>query len=733
MLLARPVSPVPEQAPGGSSEPGLSRRGLLRTGAALGGGLLLSIGLPLPATRAAAANPQDFRPSAFVRIGRDGSVTLTIPQVEMGQGVYTALAMLVAEELDVDLAQVRVEHAPADDSRFANPLVGIQFTGGSTSVRAFFVPLRQAGAAAREMLIAAAADRWRVDPAGCHTESGGVVHGPSGRRLGYGDLVDAAAGLPVPAEVRLKDPSAFRLVGTPAKRLDAAGKVNGTAVYGIDVKVPGMKIATVAASPVFGGTVRAFDEAAALRVAGVRRVVALDDAVAVIGDHYWAAKQGLEAAAVRFDDGAHASLGTADIVAAMAKASEQEGAVAQRVGDAAAAFETAATKVEAAYEAPFLAHAAMEPINCTVHVRDDGCDVWVGSQVVTRAKATAAEVTGLSLEKVAVHNQFLGGGFGRRLEVDYVTQAVRIAQRVDHPVKVVWSREEDIRHDMYRPYFHDRLRAGLDGSGMPVAWSHRITGSSILARMFPPAFRNGVDFDTVDGAIDLPYAIPNVTVDYVRHEPPGIPTAFWRGVGPTHNVYVVESFVDELAAAAGKDPLAYRRALLAGNPRALAVLERAARMAGWGTPLGARRGRGIAVQHVFGSYLAEVAEVSVAGDGEVRVDRVVCACDCGIVVNPDTVRAQLQSAIIFGVTAVLYGEITLKNGRVEQSNFDDYRMLRIDQTPVIEVDLVPSREAPGGIGEPGTCALAPAVLNAVHAATGVRLRKLPIKPALLEG
>ena len=350
----------------------------------------------------------------------------------------------------------------------------------------------------------------------------------------------------------------------------------------------------------------------------------------------------------------------------------------------------------------------------------------------TVAQTVVAKVLALAPAQVRIHNHLLGGGFGRRLEVDFIVQAVLMARQVDYPVKVVWSREEDIQHDMYRPYFYDRLRAGLDDAGMPVAWSHKITGSSIYARFFPPAFKNGLDFDTIDGAIDLPYAIPNVTVEYVRHEPPGIPTAFWRGVGPTHNIYVVESFVDELAAAAGKDPLAYRQALLAGNPRALAVLERAARMAGWGTPLGPRQGRGIAVQHVFGTYLAEVAEVSVAEDGEVRVDRVVCACDCGVIVNPDTVKAQLQSAIIFGLTAVLYGEITLKDGRVEQSNFDNYQMLRIDQTPVIEIDLVQSQEAPGGIGEPGTCALAPAVLNAVHAATGVRLRKLPIKPALLK-
>ena len=460
-------------------DPHLTRRWFLHAGAAIGGGLVIGWHLP-----AAAAPGAAFAPNAFVRIGRDGSVALTIPQVEMGQGTYTSMAMLIAEELDVELTQVQVEHAAADEKDFANPLLGFQVTGGSTSVRAFYLPLRQAGAAARTMLIAAAADRWQVDPSGCHTEAGVVVHDASSRRLSYADLVDAAADLPVPAEVQLKDPSTFRIIGTPAKRLDVAGKVNGTAVYGIDVKVPGMKIATVAASPVFGGTVRTFDEAAALKVAGVHRVVALDNAVAVIADHYWAAKQGLEAAAVQFDDGPNAALGTADIVAAMAKASEQKGAVAQSVGDAAAAFETAATKVEAVYEAPFLAHATMEPINCTVHVRGDGCDVWVGSQVVGRAQATAAEVTGLPLDKVTVHNQFLGGGFGRRLEVDYVTQAVRIAKQVDHPVKVVWSREEDIQHDMYRPYYlrpdQGRPRQRRDAGGLEPQ-DHRLVDPRTLA------------------------------------------------------------------------------------------------------------------------------------------------------------------------------------------------------------------------------------------------------------
>lgn len=704
---------------------GVSRRSVLGAGAAFGGGLM--IGWRLPAS--AASDAETFAPNAFIRIDRQGMVTVISPKIEMGQGTYTSLPMLVAEELDVDMANVLVDHSPPNDKLYGDPLInGLQITGNSTAIRAFYMPLRQAGAAARQLLIAAAAQTWKADPSTLTTEPGVVVHAATRRKIGYGDLVDAAAKLPVPTDVKLKDPRAFRIIGTPAKRLDVAGKVDGTAVFGIDVKVPGMKIATVAASPVFGGAVASFDEAAAMKVPGVRQVARLDNAVAVIADHYWAAKQGLEAAAVKFDDGPHASVTTTGIVAAMAKASEQKGAVAQSKGDADAAFEAASTRVEAIYEAPFLAHAAMEPINCTVHVKADGCDIWVGTQAPSVAQMVVSKVLGLAPKQVRIHNHLLGGGFGRRLEVDFIVQAALIAKQASHPVKVVWSREEDIQHDMYRPYYYDRIRAGLDASGMPVAWSHRITGSSIIARFAPPAFQNGIDPDAVDGAIDLAYAIPNVAVEYVRHEPPGIPTAFWRGVGPTHNVYVVESFIDELAAAAKKDPFEYRRALLAKNPRALGVLERAAGKAGWGTLLGPRKGRGVSLQHVFGTYLCEVAEVSVAENGEVRVDRVVCACDCGVAVNPDTVKAQLESGIIFGLTAALYGEITLENGRVEQSNFDNYQMLRIDQTPVIEIDLVASHEAPGGIGEPGTCSLAPAVLNAIYAATGVRLRKLPIRP-----
>ena len=674
-----------------------------------------------------------FAPNAFVRIDRQGKVSIVSPMAEMGQGVYTALPMLVAEELDADMSNVTVEHSPPSDKLYGNAFLGgVQTTGNSSSIRAFYLPLRQAGAAARAMLVAAAAEKLNVDASALTTEPGFVVEAAGKRRIAYGELTDAAAKMPVPTDVKLKDPSTFRIVGTPAKRLDVSGKVNGTAVFGIDVKLPGMQIATVAASPVFGGTLASLDEAAALKVPGVHQVAKLDNAVAVIADHYWAAKKGLEAANPKFDDGPHASLTTADVVAALAKASERQGAVAKNEGDVVSALATAATKVEAIYEAPFLAHATMEPMNCTVQVTADGCDIWVGTQIPTVAQQAVAQTLGLKPEAVRLHNHLLGGGFGRRLEFDFIVQAALIAKQAKQPVKVVWSREEDIQHDMYRPYYYDRLCAGLDKEGMPIAWSHRIVGSSIMARFFPPSFKDGIDPDAVDGAVDMPYAIANKRVEYVREEPPGIPTAFWRGVGPTHNVYVIESFIDELAAIAKKDPVDYRRAMLGKNPRALHVLNRAAEIAGWGKPLAGRRGRGVCVHNTFGSFMAQVAEVTVSKSGEVHVDRVVCVVDTGVAVNPDTIVAQMQSGIIFGITAALWGEITLKNGRVEQANFNDYRMLRINEAPIIEVEVVKSSADPGGIGEPGTTSLAPAVLNAVYAATGVRLRKLPINAALLK-
>ncbi len=653
-----------------------SRRIFLKAGIAAGGGLMLGFGLPTFLRDATAAGSGSFAPNAFIRIGTDGLVTLVMPYVEMGQGTYTAISMLIAEELEVALSQVRLEHAPPNEKLYGNPLLGgLQATGNSNAVRAAWQPL-----------------------------------------------------LPVPEKVALKRPEDFKLIGTPAKRLDTPGKVNGTAVYGIDARPPGVKIATLAQSPVFGGRVKSVGDAAAKAVKGVRQIVRLDDAVAVVADHMGAAKKGLAALVIEWDDGPHAKLTTADIVAELEKATLNSGPVAQNIGDVNAAMASAVTKVEATYQVPFLAHATMEPMNCTVHVRKDSCEVWVGTQVMARVQAAAAKTTGLPLEKVVVHNHLLGGGFGRRLEVDGVTRAVQIAMHVDSPVKVVWTREEDIQHDMYRPLFFDRMSAGLDGKGMPVAWNHRFAGSSVIARWAPPFFKNGLDPDTTEAAIDLPYALPNLHVEYLQVEPAGIPTAFWRSVGPSHNTFVTESFMDELAAAAKQDAVAYRLALLDKTPRAKAVLKLAAEKAGWGEPLPERVGRGVSVQFAFANYMAHVVEVEVSRDGDVRVRRVVTAVDCGTAVNPDTVQAQVQSAVIFGISAALFGEITLKGGRVEQTNFNTYQVLRMNQAPAIEVHIIRNTEPPGGMGEPGTSSIVPAVTNAIFAATGKRLRKLPVDP-----
>jgi len=714
-----------------ASKLGLSRRTLLKAGLASGGGFLLSMHMPMLAAQA--AGPADFVPNAFVRIAPGGQITLTVPYVEMGQGTYTSIPMLIAEELEVELGQITLEHAPPDEKRYGNPILGgVQATGGSTTIRAVWQPLRQAGATARTMLVTAAARRWNVEPASCRAEKGKVVHTASGRSLGYGALAPDAAALPVPENVTLKRPEDFKLIGTPAKRLDTPAKVNGSAVFGIDARPPGVKIATLAQSPVFGGRLKSVDDSKAKAVRGVRQIVRLDDAVAVVADHMGAAKKGLAALVIAWDEGPNAALSTADIARDYAAALENPGAVAESRGDVDGAMAAAVTRVSAQYQVPFLAHAALEPMNCTVHVRKDACEIWVGNQVLARAQATAAEVTGLPLDKVTVHNHLIGGGFGRRLEIDGVTRAVQIAKQVDGPVKVVWTREEDIQHDMYRPFFSDTFAAGLDDKGLPVAWRHRFAGSSILARWLPPAFNKGIDPETIDGAVHLVYALPNFHVEFIRKEPPGIPTAFWRSVGPSHSVFVVESFMDELAAAAKRDPVAYRRALLDSAPRARAVLDLAAEKAGWGKPLPNGAGRGVSLQFVFGTYMAQVAEVEVAKDGSVRVKRVVCAVDCGSVVNPDTIEAQVQGAVIFGISAALYGEITLKNGRVEQSNFDNHQVVRINEAPAIEVHIVGNNEAPGGMGEPGTSAIMPAIANAVYAATGKRLRKLPIDPAVLK-
>ncbi|WP_144137473.1 xanthine dehydrogenase family protein molybdopterin-binding subunit [Paraburkholderia sp. BCC1884] len=728
------------QAPKGAAA-GLSRRSFLKfgvtVGAAAGGGLLLGFSMPAVSQDQKAGKsviggdgvetPQSgvFAPNAFVQIDTAGKVTLIIPKVEMGQGVYTSIPMLIAEELEVPLDSVVIDHAPPNEKLFMDPLLGGQLTGGSTSIRYAWEPMRRAGATARVVLINAAAQQWQVDPASCHAQAGQVLHAASNRSLGYGQLVEAAAKLPAPQNVPLKSPQDFKVIGTAVKRLDSPEKVDGTAMFGLDVRVPDMVYAAIATCPVFGGTLASVDDTNAKKIPGVRQVIKADNAVAVIGDHTWAAKRGLQALDIKWNEGAGATLSMQQIVADLVDASQRDGAVARKDGDVGPAFSNAKTRVDAVYQQPFLAHATMEPVNCTVHVRPDGCDVWLGSQVPTRVVDAAAAVTGLPKDKIVVHNHLIGGGFGRRLEFDMVTQAVKIAKQVSTPVKVVWTREEDIQHDMYRPYYYDKISAGLDANGKPVAWQHRIVGSSVIARFAPPAFKNGIDPDAVEVAADLPYDLPNQLIEYVRQEPHAVPTAFWRGVGPTRGTFVVESFIDELAAQAKVDPVKYRRDLLGKTPRALNVLNVATQAANWGSAVPAGQGRGVSVMHAFGSFFSMVVDVAVE-QGEVSVKRVVCAVDCGMVVNPNTIEAQVQGGIIFGITAALYSEITIKDGRVEQNNFTDYRMLRIDQTPPIEVHIVKSSEAPGGIGEPGTAALAPALTNAIFAATGKRLRQLPV-------
>jgi len=704
-----------------------SRRIFLTATAAIGGGLLLGIDLPARGeVRDSFTADAPFAPSAFLRIDRAGKVTFVMPVIEMGQGTYTSIPMLIAEELEVDVDTVAIEHSPPDDKVYANPLLGAQITGASTAIRGTYLPVRRAGAAARVMLVTAAARRWKVDASSCRAEKGTVVHVPTGRKLGYGSLVDAAAKLTVPENVTLKEPAQFKLIGTPHRRLDTAGKVDGSAKYGIDTRLPGMLFAVVAASPTFGGKLVGLDEVKAKAVPGVMKVVRLDDAVAVVAIHTWAAKQGLAVAAPQWDAGPNAELSTVDIAEQLARVSENPGVIARHEGDAAATIISAARKIEAVYEQPFLAHAAMEPMNCTVQMTKEGCEIWVGTQVPGRTQAAIMKLTGLAREKVRLHNHLLGGGFGRRLEFDGTVRAVQIAQHVRGPVQVIWTREEDIQQDMYRPYYYDRISAGLDAQGKPLAWLHRIAGSSIIARFNPVWIKDGIDPDAVDGSRDMPYAIGAVHVDWIEQEPPGIRTAFWRGVGVTRGTFVVESFIDELAADAKQDPLSYRLALLEKNPRARTVLQLAAERSGWGKPLPTGQGRGIALCIGFGSFIAQVVQVSVDEDGAVNPTHVWCTVDCGVQINPDTIRAQMESGIVFGLSAALYGEITLKEGRVEQTNFGDYRVLRINEVPEIHVTLVKSLEAPGGIGEPGTSCVMPALTNAIFAATGKRIRKLPV-------
>jgi isoquinoline 1-oxidoreductase subunit beta len=707
------------------------RRSFLAGAAALVVAASIPIGGRM-ARAAAAVGP--FAPNAFIRIGADGKIVLVMRDVEMGQGIWTGASMLMAEELDVGLDQVTPDFAPPNDKLYASPILGLQATGGSTSIRADWESLRKAAAIARAVLVQAAAQQWKVDPAACRVERGIVKHAASGKTAGYAALVPVALSLPLPTDAPLKDRKDWTLIGTPQKRVDTSTKVNGKTVYGIDVQIPGMKIAAVAMCPVLGGKLRQVDDAAARKLAGVVDVLKIETGVAVVGDHFWAAKQGLEALDIDWDLGPQAGLSQADIEKGHADASQADGLVASKVGDPDAAIAGAAVKLDAVYQLPFLAHAPMEPINCTVHVRSDGADVWCGTQVPTRAQAEAAKAAGLSPDQVTLHNHMLGGGFGRRLEAEYVGIAAAFAKQVAYPLKMVWTRETDIQHDRYRPFYFDRIAAGLDAGGKIVGWTHKVTGSSVMARWAPPGMRkNGIDPDAVECAEDPIYEVGARKVSWVRHEPPGVVTAWWRGVGPAHNIFVIESFIDELAHEAKQDPVAFRRPLLGKTPRALKVLELAAEKSGWGSALPAGTGRGIMVQSAFGSFLSVVCEVQVTDGGQIRLRRITAAMDCGQAVNPDSVRAQLEGGLVFGMTSALYSEITLDQGRVQQSNFNSYRMLRMNETPPIDVHIVESTETPGGLGETGTAAAFPAIANAVFAASGKRLRRLPLAGGLVSG
>jgi len=696
-----------------------SRRDFLKTSALAGGGLLIGFTLPGAARLAQAAG--EFSPNAYIRISTDNQITVICGLSEMGQGVHTAIPMLVAEELDADWSKIKVQQAQAD-AAFNNPIFGMQATGGSTSVRGHWEPMRKAGAAARAMLVAAAAERWKASPADCRTEKGMVVH-KSGKKLSYGQLADAAAKQPVPAEAKLKSAKDFRILGKAAKRLDTPAKVNGSARFGLDVRLPGMLTAVMARPPVPGGKAVSVDESKARAVPGVTQVVQIPGGVAVLAQGYWAAKQGRDALQIKWDDGANAALSSEGVSKMLAEGAAKGGAVGRNEGDAAA---PAAKKLEAVYEAPFLAHACMEPMNATVWVKPGEVEVWAGTQSQGPSQGILGQVAGVAPDKVKVNTMYLGGGFGRRFAPDFTIDATLLSKISGKPVQLIYTREDDMKAYFYRPASVTRFVGGLDAGGKPVSFSACIASPSLMeASGFMKLPADGVDEMAVEGIRDCPYDFPNLRVEYARREP-GVQVWFWRSVGHSQNLFFIESFIDEMAAAAGKDPYEFRRGLLGKQPRYKGVLELAAQKAGWGKPLTAGVHRGIAVAQSFGSYVAEVAEVSVGKDGKVKVHRVVSAVDCGMTVNPEIVKRQIESAIVYGLSAALYGRITFKDGKVEQSNFHDYPVLRMDEMPRVEVHIAASTEAPGGIGEPGLPPLAPALANAIFAATGKRLRKLPI-------
>jgi isoquinoline 1-oxidoreductase beta subunit len=701
-----------------------SRREFLKVTSAAGAGLVISFHLPWGDTLVAQKKEGEspFAPNAWLHIGKDGTVTITVAKSEMGQGVRTALPMIVAEELDADWSKVKVVQAIADKK------YGSMGTGGSTSVRTSWQNLRRAGATARAMLVTAAAKTWGVLESTCRTENGEVIHVPTGRKLSYADLVETAATLPVPEKVALKDPKTFRIIGKRIPRVDVPQKVDGSAKFGIDIRIPGMLYSAVAMCPVFGGKVKSYEGSKALSMPGVKKLVQIDDGVAVVAESTWEALQGRAALKVTWDNGPNAKLSSESIRQMFLEAAKRPGAVAEKEGDCDAALSTAAKRVEAIYEVPFLAHATMEPMNCVADVKKDRCEIWAPTQDPQGFQGVAGQITGLPEAKVIVHTTLLGGGFGRRFMPDTLAQAVKVSKAIGSPVKVTWTREDDMMHDWYRPASYYVLSGGLDANGNLVAFKRKIVAPSISESNQPGSIKNGLDHDAVEGAVRLPYTIPNFLVEYVMANTP-VPLGYWRSVYPSQNVFAVESFMDELAHAAGRDPFEFRRSLVTKMPRMKKAMELAAEKAGWGRPLPKGHAMGIALSPpaFYFTPVVQIAEVSVGTDKRVKLHRVICAIDCGIVINPDSVEAQMEGGFVFGVTAALKGKITLKNGRVEQENFDDYPLLTIDEMPVVETAIVESAEPPTGTGEPGVPAAAPAVANAVFAATGQRVRTLPIK------
>ncbi len=711
----------------------IRRREFLKASAAVGGGLVLGFYIPLRGAEIAAAQqpPPAVEPNAWIRIAPDERVTILVAKAEMGQGVYTSLPMLIAEELELDWNQIRVAAAPAAPA-YKHTVFGIQVTGGSTSVSSSWDQLRTVGASMREMLILAAAQQWAVAPAACQAEKGRVRHPASGREASYGSLAELASRLPVPQQVALKEPKDFKIIGQALPRLDTAEKIDGSGQFGLDVLIPDMLVAVLARSPVFGGQVKSFKAEQAGKVPGVKAVAQVPSGVVVAASDFWSALQGRKALEIVWDEGEGATLATEKLRQQYAELVKTPGTVARQEGDVAQALAGAAKTLEAVYEVPYLAHACMEPLNCVVDLREDRCEIWTGTQFQGGDQNAAAAVAGLKPEQVTINTMLLGGGFGRRANPhsDFVVEAVQVAKALKQPVKVIWTREDDMRGGHYRPLWYSRMNAGLASDGTPLAWQQRIVGQSIIAgTAFEQAMvHNGIDGTSVEGAAELPYAIPNLLVDL--HSPKNVvPVQWWRSVGHSHTGFVVESFIDELAAASGTDPYLFRRRLLTAAPRHLGVLELVTKKSVWDKPAPAGRARGLAVHASFGSWVAQVAEVSVDKNGQINVHRVVCAVDCGRVVNPDTVKAQMEGGIIFGLSAALFGEITLKDGRVEQSNFHDYPVVRLDESPEIDVHIVPSSERPTGVGEPGTPPIAAAVANAVFAASGIRLRRLPMTAA----